>query len=171
MKFLPLLVLLAAAQLASQAARAADVVLTMNSYGPIRVGMPVAEVHRQLLKLGRKQLPKPGKTSKTGCDSYQASPQLRFMTEDGKVVRIETREPDVVTPSGIRIGSSLDRVRKAFGSRIEDEPQKHSGDPKDRSIVLVAGDRQSAIRVDGNQAVSAIYVGAEHAIRDVEGCP
>jgi len=169
MKILSLLAL-AAAQLASQAAHAADVVLTMNSYGPIRVGMPVAEVHQQLLKLGRKQLPKPGKTSKTGCDYYQASEQLRFMTEDGKVVRIETREPNVVTPSGIKVGSSLDRVRKAFGSRIEDEQQKYSDDPKDRTIVLVAGDRQSAIRVEGNQVVSEIYVGAEHAIRYVEGC-
>jgi len=170
MKLLPLLAIIAA-QAAAPSAQAADIVLTMNSYGPVRVGMPVAEVHQQLLKLGRKQLPRPGKTSKAGCGYYQASSLLRFMTEDGKVVRIETREPDVVTPSGIRVGSSLDRVRKAFGSRIEDSQQKDSHDPNDRSIVLVAGDRQSAIRVEGNQVVSGIYVGAEHAIRGVEGCP
>jgi hypothetical protein len=161
-----------AAQLlmASSGAFAADVVLTMNSYGPVQIGMPVAQAHQLLAKLGRKNLPSPRSVAKTGCDYYQASPELKFMTEDRKIVRIETHEANVVTPSGLRVGSSLDRVRRSLGSRIEDVQQHYSDDAADRSIVLVSGDKQFAIRVDGNQSVTEMYAGAEHAIRFVEGC-
>jgi len=92
------------------------------------------------------------------------------MTEDQKIVRIETREPNVVTPSGLRIGSSLDRVRRSLGSRIEEVQQHGSDNASDRSIVLVSGDKQFAIRVDGNQVAAGLFVGVEHAIWSAERC-
>lgn len=167
---LPKFVLLLCSLAALSQAHAADVVLTMESYGPVRVGMTVAEVHEQLLKLGRKHLPNPRKTAKKGCDHYQASERLSFMTEDGRVVRIETSEPEAVTPSGIRVGSSIEKVRRAFGSRIEDMQQKYSENEAERTIVLVSGDKRFAIRVEAGATVTEIYAGAEHAIRYVEGC-
>ena len=151
-------------------AQAADVVMTMNSYGPIQVGMPVAAVHRHLLAMGRKALPNPGKSIRKGCSYYIASSDLKFMLEDGRVVRIETTEKGVVTPSGIRIGSPIERVRHVLGSRIEDVQQKYADSPDARSIVLVSGDRRFAIRVEAGATVDEIYTGAEHAIRYVEGC-
>ena len=151
-------------------AQESDVILTMNSYGPIQIGMQVAEARRLLLKLGRKDLPGTGKVAKTGCDHYEVSNELRFMVEGGKIVRIETRERNVVTPSGIRIGTTLERVRRAFGSRAEDMQQHYSDNASDRTIVLVSGDKRFAIRVEGNQTVSEIYAGDEGYIRYVEGC-
>lgn len=162
--------LLLAATLASPAAQAADVVLTMNSYGAIRVGMPVAEVQRELRKLGHKKLPKPGRVAKTGCSRYDASKDLGFLMENGKVVRIETREANVVTPSGLRIGSSLERVRHALGSRIEDTPHPSATEPEARSIVLISGDEQFAIRVEAAQRVTELYAGAAGAIRSPKTC-
>ncbi|WP_457332297.1 hypothetical protein [Rhizobacter sp. P5_C2] len=170
MRVFATLAFVAAQLIASTGASAADTVLTMNSYGPVQVGMPISQAHQLLTKLGRKNLPSPRGVAKVGCDFYQASADLQFMTEDQKIVRIETREPDVVTPSGIRVGSSLDRVRRSFGSRIEEVQQHRSADAGDRSIVLVSGDKQFAIRVDGKQAVDELFVGAEPAIRRAEGC-
>ena len=155
---------------ASARAQGADIVLTMNSYGPIQVGMRVADVRRLLLNLGHKHLPKARKAAKAGCDYYRASDHLRFMLENGKVVRIETSERNVVTPSGIRIGTTLERVRTAFGSRIEDMQQKYSENAGDRTIVLVSGDHKFAIRVEGNRTVSELFAGAEGYIRYAEGC-
>jgi hypothetical protein len=170
MRIFTLSALVAAQLIASSSAFAADVVLTMNSYGPVQIGMPIAQAHQLLTKLGRKNLPNPKGVAKVGCGYYGVSEELRFMTEDQKIVRIETRESNVVTPSGIRVGSSLDRVRRSLGSRIEEGQQRGSNDPGNRSIVLVSGDQQFAIRVDGNQAVAEILVGAEHAIRAAPSC-
>lgn len=147
-----------------------DVVLTMNSYGPIHIGMQVAEARRLLVKLGRKDPPGTSKVAREECDHYQASNDLRFMVERGKIVRIETRERNVVTPSGIRVGMSLERVRTAFGSRAEDFRQHYSEDENDRTIVLVSSDKRFAIRVEGNQTVSEMYAGDEGYIRYAEGC-
>ncbi|WP_168562867.1 hypothetical protein [Rhizobacter sp. SG703] len=170
MRFFATVALVATQLMASSDAFAADLVLTMNSYGPVQIGMPVAQAHKLLTKLGRKNLPSPRGVAKVGCGRYQASPELTFMTEDQKIVRIETHEPNVVTPSGLRIGSSLDKVRRSLGSRIEDVQQHGSDNAADRSIVLVSGDKQFAIRVDGNQVAAGLFVGAEHAIRSAEGC-
>lgn len=170
MRILALSTLVAAPLLVASSAFAADLVLTMNSYGPVQIGMPIAQAHQLLTKLGRKNLPNPKGVAKVGCSYYSASEELRFMTEDQKIVRIETRESNVVTPSGIRVGSSLDKVRRSLGSRIEEGQQHASNDPNNRSIVLVSGDKQFAIRVDGNQAVAEIFAGAEHAIRAAPAC-
>lgn len=170
MRVFATLAFVAAQSLASTGAFASDTVLTMNSYGPIQVGMSVEQAHRQLVRLGRKNLPNPRDVAPVGCAYYMASEDLRFMTEDRKIVRIETREANVVTPSGLRIGSSLDRVRRSLGSRIVDTPQKYATDAADRSIVLVSGDRQFAIRVDGREAVQEMFVGTADAIGHVERC-
>jgi hypothetical protein len=111
-----------------------------------------------------------GRVSKTDCDYYYASKELSFMVKGGKVVRIQTREKNIVTPSGIRVGTTLERVRKAFGPRLEDTKQYSSDGANDRTIVLVSGDKRFAIRVDGNQDVYEIYAGDEGYIRYAEGC-
>jgi hypothetical protein len=156
--------------MASPDAFAADLVLTMNSYGPVQIGMPIAQAHKLLTQLGRKNLPSPRGVAKVGCGGYEVSPELHFLTEDQKIVRIDTREADVVTPSGIRVGTSLERVRRTLGSRIEETQQHYSDDANDRTIVLVSGDKQYGFRVDGNRVVVQMYAGAEYAVRLEEGC-
>jgi len=161
---------LLAACVATVPAHASDIVLTMNAYENIRIGMPLAEVHRLLQKQGRAPLPSPVKTAKKGCGWYTVSNELRFMTQDGKLVRIETAEPNVVTPSGIRVGTSLEKVRHALGSRVEETAQPRSKDPGDRSLVLVSGDREYAIRVDANRQVTRLVVGTAQAVQPHGAC-
>lgn len=149
---------------------AADVILTMNAYGPIQIGTPVAEVRRQLVQMGRKDLPSLAKVAKKGCSYFYASQELQFMVNDGKIVRIETTEKNVVTPSGIRVGSSLEKVRHALGSRLEEMQQHYAEDARMRTLILQSGDGKYAIRVDGGPSVDELFAGASHAIRYVEGC-
>lgn len=151
-------------------AQEAEVILTMNAYGPVQIGMPLAEARRMLVKLGRKNLPAATSLAKTGCARYRVSDELQFLVEDGKLVRIETRERHVVTPSGIKIGTPVEKVRRALGSRVEETQRQQSNDANDRSIVLLSGDKRFAIRVEANSVVTEIDAGAAHAIRAVEGC-
>jgi hypothetical protein len=166
----PFALFLLAALASSPCAREPDVVVTMNSYGPIQTGMPIAEVRRVLARLGRKNLPDTSRIARTGCDHYHASPELQFMVDEGKIVRMETREKHVVTPSGTRIGTPVEKARQVLGSRIEETQQHYSEDVNDRAMVLTSGNGQFAIRIEANQAVAEIYVGAQDAIRYVEGC-
>jgi len=142
----------------------------MNSYGPVRIGMPVTAVHAELKALGRKNLPSPANVAKTGCDYYAASESLQFMIQDGRVVRIETSEKNVVTPSGIRIGDPIAKVRKVFRDRLSDTQQHYSDDALDRTLIVFSSDRKLAMRFEASAAVTEIYAGNEDSIHYVEGC-
>lgn len=148
---------------------AADVLLTMDAYGPVRIGMDVREVRDKLKIMGRKNLPDPSRVARSGCDYYSPSRELSFMTSDRRIVRIETSEPNVVTPSGIRVGALASKARALFGSRLEDERQ-HYGHDKDRTLILVSGNGRFAMRFEADDRIGQIYAGFEHAIRFVEGC-
>ena len=149
---------------------AADVLLTMNSYGSIRIGMNVDDAYRELKKMGREKLARPDKVESVGCGYYIPYAGLAFMTEKRRIVRIETQETDVVTPSGIRVGDSISKVRAKFGSRLTDSKQFYSDNPEDRTLVVVANDGKTAMRFEADRNVTDIYAGYENAIHFVEGC-
>ena len=150
-------------------ALAKDVLLTMSAYGPVRIGMPVGEAHRLLRQTGRKHLPDPAKTARTGCDYFVASKRLSFMVQDGKIVRIETSEANVVTPFGIRVGSSIQVARRALGPRMAEDRQFYGRD-EDRSLVLIGRDQRFAMRFEATERVGEILAGEASVIHRVEGC-
>jgi len=143
------------------------VALTMERYGDIRVGMSVDDAYKALLKTGPAE--KPASTM-DDCDYYQPRPGLAFMTDRRAIVRIEVSEDIAVTPSGIRIGDPLSKVKAIFGNTVTDEPQFYDG-PEARTLTALSSDRKTAMRFEiYDDRVREIYAGYEADIHFVEGC-
>ncbi len=53
---------------------------------------------------------------------------VSFMVVDNEIVRIDVREPEVATQSGIRVGEPEDAVYEAYGDRIT--PEEHPYNPE-----------------------------------------
>ncbi len=145
---------------------ASDVWLTMNSYGPVKIGMTVDEAYTSLRSLGQVQEPDVSE----GCDYYYPMAGLSFMLDNNRIVRIETSSNEAVTPSGIRVGDSLSKLNKTFGNRLDDQPHHYEG-PEARTIKLFSKDRSIAMRFEVFKGhIVEIYSGYEHSIHYVEGC-
>jgi len=144
----------------------ADVSLTMNSYGPVRIGMTAQDAYEHLRSLGQPQEPNVAR----GCDYYYPMPGVSFMLDDEKIVRIEIQSEEAVTPSGIRVGDSISKLKATFGDRLDDWPHHYDG-PEARSIKLFSQDGTIAMRFEVySDRIREIYSGYEHSIHYVEGC-
>lgn len=146
---------------------AADILLTMNSYGNVRVGMNVDEAYRELKRMGRENVAKPESVASEGCDYYYPYDKLGFMTNNRRVVRIETQETNVVTPSGIRVGDAVPKVKAKFASRLSEFVQPYTSYS---TLLIVSNDGKTAMQFEANQRVYEIYAGYEKFIHFVEGC-
>lgn len=165
MKHLPRLLLLALI-LAPGFVLASDIWLTMNRYGPVKIGMSADEAYAHLRSLAQVEKP----SVNEGCDYYSPMAGLSFMLDNQKIVRIETSSSKAVTPSGIRVGDRLAKLKATFGHRLDDQPHHYEG-PQSRSIKLFSKDRSIAMRFEVREGrIVEIYAGYEHAIHFVEGC-
>lgn len=152
--------------LLSRMAIASDVMLTMNSYGPVKIGMTADEAFTHLRSIGQANKPNVGED----CDYYDATPGVSFMLNHKSIVRIEVSSEEVVTPSGIRVGDSISELKKVFGSRLDDQPN-HYDIPAARTIKLFSNDKKIAMRFEVYEnKIQEIYSGYEHSIHYVEGC-
>lgn len=145
---------------------ASDFLLTMNSYGPVKIGMEASDAYTRLRAL----MPVNEPQAASGCTYYYASDGLSFMLDDDRVVRIETSLNQVITPSGVRVGDSLSKLKNTFGDRLDGQPNHYQG-PESRTIKLFSKDRSLAMRFEVvKNRIVEIYSGYEHAIHYVEGC-
>lgn len=158
-------------------------VLTFDGLAPVRMGMTVAEAEDAL---GAKLQPldtSDGASSEScwytrrtdGVD--QAIP---YMIRDGRVARIdvdngppqsmERIDPGVTTERGIRIGSSEEDVKKAYGPSLDITPHAY-GDENDHYLTVLTADKSRGIRfVTWEGKVDTFHVGTADAILLVEGC-
>lgn len=94
---------------------------------------------------------------------------LMFM--HGRLVRIDVREGDTRTASGVGIGSTEDDVRRAYGSRISSEPHKYIDGHYLIYTPVDAPDRGLAMRFETDGRVVITYrTGRADAVWLVEGC-
>lgn len=150
------------------APRAAPFTLDFDGYGPVRIGMSVAEAERAM-----------GRTFKHGeytddpqaCDLLwvegdPAYADLSFMQQEGRITRIATgyvdgRAPGFRTAQGIGLGSDVAAVRAAFGNRLSQEVAPYVGPPSYELYVWRTPDRGMRFSINGDTGrVTTIYVGA-----------
>ena len=145
--------------------------LTPAGGGPVRMGM------------NREQVAKALKTELRGdafdnwgscIELFPASEQLKgtyFMFQDGKLSRISVVEADrIATPRGIRVGSTAEQVRTAYGEKLQVEPHYYVGEPA-AYLTYWLKPQKSGVRfeTDADRQVQTIPAGNE-TIRLVEGC-
>jgi hypothetical protein len=147
---------------------AADLVaLGPDGLGPIKLGMDVAQLARQLAE----PLVEPSNPEDRSCWYVESSkhPHVRFMIEDGRLRRIEVESPQIVAFGAIRVGDPEQAVARVFGKRVVKEPHKHGG--AEDHYLTVGLNRHTAIRFETTSGkIDLFYIGGVKQVQYVEGC-
>lgn len=111
-----------------------DSILTLRNFGPVRVGMTIAEVKEAIGG------PLFGEPAATGCD--YARPRygpggVQFMIIDGRVARVDIDSCQLATKSGARIGDTESRIRSLYPGI---EITAHQYTEKGHYLTLVPSD-------------------------------
>jgi hypothetical protein len=144
--------------------------LTVEGWGPVRIGMNRADVERALnLKLEGEPL-----DDEESCiEMKPAGPDrgIWFMFEGFKLTRISVGEPSsVTTPRGIGIGSSANEVRRAYGKGLKAEPHYYEDLPSEYlTYWTLTGKRGVRFETNSKRQVQTIHAGTD-SIQYVEGC-
>lgn len=152
-----------------QVAIPSDVTVNAMGFGPIRVGMTVAEAQRAL------GVPLPLLGPKMEPCYYVASndrPGIAFMIIEGRVARVDVHQQSTVrTTEGAGIGDTEDRIHSLFQGRVEGQPHKYVEGR--HLMVRPAAAADSGHRIifetDGKR-VTRYRAGRLPEVRWVEGC-
>ena len=143
--------------------------LTVDGYGPARIGMSQAEVVKALhAKLTGEAI----EDEKVCVEKKAAAlPGVIFMFEDARLARVSLWSPSkVTTPRGIGLGAGADAVRRAYGKGLRSEPHHYEDLPSQYlTFWTVPGKRGVRFETNSKRRVQAIHAGTS-AIQYVEGC-
>lgn len=97
--------------------------ITPNSFGPLRVGMTVAEA---AAAMGGGFAAPRGYDGGCGYATLTKAPAgLAVMLEGGKIARFEVRSGGIKTAEGAGIGDSETRIKGLYGSTVASTPHKY----------------------------------------------
>jgi hypothetical protein len=114
-----------AASVASDSSMPADTALTVTAtgYGPLRIGMTVANAATAL------HSPIPSTAGLDTACAYvhidSAPAGMRIMITGGTVARIEIDSSSIATGLGARVGDSETKIKELYGSRVTVQPHKY----------------------------------------------
>lgn len=164
-------------------APAGSPVLTAEGYGPLRIGMSLAEV---TVALGPDAAPEAvGGAGSAQCDQFRpvrAPEGMLVMMEQGRLTRISlTRQNSTKTARGVGLGSTADAVIAAYGDAARVSPHKYVDPPASYITVWTkdapapdagstSGDARGIVfEVEARGLVGMIHAGGP-SIQHVEGC-
>jgi hypothetical protein len=150
--------------------------LHARGFGPLTVGMPLGDARAlpgvQLEALG------PPPVADTWCTYYLGrvdSGEFRVRVMKDLVDRIEVEAPGIRTLSGVAVGDSVERVKRAYADRLTVEP--HHSLWGQGYLMMVAGPfrvsgEDYAVTLVGSpqKGVTAIWAGRLESARESEGC-
>lgn len=145
--------------------------LHANGYGPIRIGMTVAEaekwLHLPLLADGP-----------TDSDCYHVSPgapepALSFMVRAQRISRVSLfGQSSIHTDSGLQVGDSERQVWKRLGRNVKASPHTYGGED-DHYLTWWRSDKPGhyrGIRFETSNGKIAVIHAGDDSIELVEGC-
>lgn len=139
-------------------------VIRQIGIGPVKVGMSLSQLNTAL----HERFAMPKSKEDQGCFYVTATkhPQVSFMIEDRRLVRIDVDKAGVPTTEGVQVGDSEEHVKQVYGSRLKVEPQHYTDG---HYLTLRNGNHGIRFETDEGK-VSTFYAGAFEAIQYVEGC-
>jgi len=143
--------------------------IRVDGVGPIRFGMALADARAAL---GDSLIVTPP-GGECGFTAPRGAPAgVRFMVEQGKIVRVDVDSSGVRTAAGAEVGMSEADVRGRYPVGLQVQPHKY--DPKGRYLVLQGTQpadsaRRLIFETDG-QRVVRYRAGITPAVQYVEGC-
>jgi hypothetical protein len=146
--------------------------LYLHGLGALRIGMSLSAVRHAI---GDRTASLEGNDGSPDICSYLRSRALPkgvgLMFMHGRVVRIDIRDGDIRTASGIGIGSTEDDVKRVYGKRITSEPHKYIDGHYLVYTPIDEPDRELAMRFETDGRVVINYrTGRADAVQLVEGC-
>jgi len=96
-------------------------------------------------------------------------PRLSFMMLQGRLARIDVRDPGVTTTAGIQVGDSEKHARQVYGSRLKVGPHKYIDNG--HYLTAKSSDGRYGIRFEtDDEKITLYYAGRFGAIQLVERC-
>ena len=145
-------------------------VVSDSGFGPIEVGIPVAEVSRAL----GSPLEPVGEPTVVQVDCYFVEPPglvgvVSFMVVGGVVVRVDIEGSGPTTRDGIGVGSPEREIHENYGERINVTPHPFMGPGSHYLSISLDGDRQILFETDG-RTVLKYRAGLAPYTDWMEGC-
>jgi len=156
--------------------------LRADGWGPLTIGMTLAEVTAALGPDGDPDAV--GGPDPESCDEFRperAPEGLLVMIEDGRLSRLSVVDMLALkTGEGLGLGDMAEAVKSAHGAQAQATPHKYveppaeyitvwSGGPRADTHVEDEAARGVVYEIDGTGKVGAIHVGGP-SIQYVEGC-
>lgn len=150
--------------------------LTPDGWGPLRIGMSRAQV---VAAAGQDANPDAvGGPDPATCDEFRpdsAPAGVLVMIEDGVLTRISvSRNTDIASPEGIRVGDSGTEVLRAYGAQATVTNHQYWNSPAKYITVWrpsAAGQPRRGILYEVNSADEVVFIrGGSSSIERVEGC-
>lgn len=144
-----------------------------NGFGAVRFGMNRADAEKAAG--GKLEASSAASINASADACYMArrpaQPDIAYMFEAGKLVRIDVRTPGVLADGGGRVGMQVDEVRMFYAGHLSEQPAKY--DPAAR-LLKIGGDKPGVggviFEVDGKGTVTRYRAGLPPALDYVEGC-
>jgi hypothetical protein len=158
--------LLALGALLSFSVEAGEYPVSLTGYGPVHLGMTVAELEQALQTPLNVQAPE-----LEGCtyaEPGQGHEGLALMLKDGQLVRIDILGPGIRTLSGATVGSSESEIAALYSGRLQRSPHAYGAGSY---FTLLSENGRYGLRFETAAGkVTSFYVGLKSAIQLAEGC-
>jgi hypothetical protein len=91
-------------------------------------------------------------------------PQVAFLIEDGKLVRVDVEKPGISTERGIQVGGRQARTQTIYGAKAKLPPSQYTGDEGDRYLTVRSPDGRRGIRFETEKGkITTFYAGTHTA--------
>jgi hypothetical protein len=150
--------------------------LQAKGLGAIAIGMTVADASKvsdtHFEQIG---LPPAPATFCTYFRGQLAGQEIQMRVVSDRIDRIEVSGPGFSTLSGVKVGDSIERVKRIYGKALAVEPDHYSGEHGVLLMVLGPyGKKETgygvAFTASPDKGVTEIWVGLYSGIRQSEGC-
>lgn len=147
-----------------QAVEVSPLVLSTDSYGPVKFGARLAKVENTV---GSKALELGAKDPACHSVRFASLPGIRFMVENGIVTRADA-EPGVANALGLTPGDTLATATERHPA-LRVGPHKY--EPAGHYLTMTSPDGRSAIVMEEDgKAITKIRAGVLPSVNYVEGC-
>ncbi len=142
--------------------------VTLEAAGPVRFGMTEGEA---MAAVGT--APDSAAATDSACRYWRPSaapPGLRFMLENGLVVRADVDSAGITTIGDLGVGSPVDSVLLALGPSLQVAPHKYEWESGWRYLSIGGDSTHRLVFEVDSHVVRTWRVGLLPAVEYVEGC-
>jgi hypothetical protein len=148
-----------------QKSRPSQYVVSYNSFGPVKVGMTVAQ--------GSKALGIPLVREENGEDCYYVAPKrgfkdISFMVTNGRISRIDISAKGFMTDRGAKIGDSEAKIKRLYKGMVK--VRQHPYVDGHYLMIYMRGGKFSIFFETDGKHVTSFRAGKSREVGYIEGC-